>query len=429
MATLIQDALDGLKGLGTVRELALSAKEGGGEAICPRVNSHIHLPPNFSAFETVAQAVALASEQKVGVVGVSNYYDFDVYGEFVSLAKRHGIFPLFGLEIIALIDELVKAGVKINDPGNPGKMYICGKGITKFGEMSEQAKSIMTTIRTNDSQRMAKMIGLLAEIFKSAGVDTGLDEDAVKEMIVRRHKCSKNIVYIQERHVAQAFQEAFFRLVPMEPRAEQLGEHFGGECKCDAQNAVKVQNEIRSNLMKAGKRGFVQEMFVDFDQAYRLILELGGVPCYPTLADGVLPMCGFEEPVEKLIENVKSRNIYCLEFIPGRNTPEVLSRYVKAIREAGLVVLGGTEHNSLDLIPIEPACVKGAAVPEEIKEIFREGACVMAAHQFLTLHGEVGFVDASGEPNGKYTTAEERISAFKALGAAVIGMYGREDGA
>ena len=59
-----------------------------------------------------ALTVDLAAEQGVGVLGVSNYYDYDVYGDFVARARREGIFPLFGLEIIALIDELVRAGVE-----------------------------------------------------------------------------------------------------------------------------------------------------------------------------------------------------------------------------------------------------------------------------------------------------------------------------
>ncbi len=52
---------------------------------------------------------------------------------------KSGYFALFGLEIIALIDDLLAAGIKINDPGNPGKMYICGKGITKFAPLSSNA--------------------------------------------------------------------------------------------------------------------------------------------------------------------------------------------------------------------------------------------------------------------------------------------------
>ena len=57
----------------------------------PRVNAHIHLPPNFSAFDSVEQAVTLAADEHIGVLGVSNYYDYDVYGEFVERARgtRH----------------------------------------------------------------------------------------------------------------------------------------------------------------------------------------------------------------------------------------------------------------------------------------------------------------------------------------------------
>ena len=46
--------------------------------------------------------------------------------------------------------------------------------------------------------------------------------------------------------------------------------------------------------MKAGKPAFVEETFVSFEEAHRLILELGGIPSYPTLADGASPICPFE---------------------------------------------------------------------------------------------------------------------------------------
>ena len=83
----------------------------------------------------------------------------------------------------------------------------------------------------------------------------------------------------------------------------------------------------------------------------------------------------------------------------------------------------GTEHNTLDMLPLEPMCIRGLSVPDEIKDIFWEGACVAAAHQFLTSHGECGFVDDKGRPNPDYETAEERIEAFHKIGAAVIQRY------
>ena len=418
------EALAFLKGLGTPKDLA--ARAGGGSPPARlKSNSHIHLPPNFSAFQTVSQAIELAAAQGIGVLGVSNYYDYEVYGDFVEGARKAGIFPLFGLEIICLIDDLVKQGVKINDPGNPGKMYICGKGITRFAPFSAEATRLLGIIRHNDSARMREVISKLAEVFAQRGLPIQLTEADVMGMVAKRHGCPRERIYLQERHVCQAFQEAIFARVPAAERIEKLTRAFGLATppKFGPEEAVKIQNEIRAQLMKAGKPAYVAETFVNFEQAQRLILELGGIPAYPTLADGTSPICPFEEPVEKLIADIKARGFECAEFIPIRNTPEVLTQYVRAMRAAGLVVTGGTEHNTLDLLPIEPTCVKALPVPEEVKEIFWEGACVVAAHQFLTLHGECGFVDAQGKPNPDYPDANARIAAFKSLGEAVIQRY------
>jgi hypothetical protein len=390
-----------------------------------KVNSHIHLPPNFSAFQTVRQAIDLSAQQGVRVLGVSNYYHYDVYGDFVDDARKAGIFPLFGLEIICLIDDLIKAGVKINDPGNPGKMYICGKGITRFAPFNTEAERLLGIIRHSDSTRMREVIRKLSEVLAQRGLPISLTEADVIDMVANRHGCSRERIYLQERHVCQAFQEAIFARVPAGQRVEKLTAGFGLSTppKFGPEEAVKIQNEIRAQLMKAGKPAYVAETFVNFEQAYKLILELGGIPAYPTLADGTSPVCAFEDPIEKLISSIQERGFAAAEFIPIRNTPEVLSKYVKAMRDAGLVITAGTEHNTLDLLPIEPECVKSLPVPDDVKEIFWEGACVVAAHQFLTLHGECGFVDPQGRPNPNYKDADSRIAAFKALGETVIHSY------
>ena len=423
MDQTLQAEVETLKGIGTPAELRALAAQGLAPARQPRVNAHVHLPPNFSAFQNVAQAVQLAADQQVGVLGASNYYDFRVYADLTAEARRHGIFPLYGLEIIALIDDLVRAGVKVNDPGNPGKMYICGKGITRFVEMTPEARRLTGLIRQNDTKRMERMTERLSEVFAAHGVQTGLTAAAVIDRVVRRHQCPREAVCLQERHLAQAFQETFFDRVKAEDRVRLLGEIFGAPSKAGPQDGVKIQNEIRTHLMKVGKPAFVEESFLDFGQAYQLILELGGIPCYPTLADGATPICAYEEPVEKLIADIQGRGVWAAELIPIRNQPDVLVRYVTAMRRAGLVVVGGTEHNTLDLLPIEPTCVAGRPVPREIKDIFWEGACVLAAHQFLGLHGECGFVDARGRKNPDYSSDEERITAFRSLGAAVIERY------
>lgn len=383
-------------------------------------NSHIHLPPNFSAFTTLQQVIDLARKEDVRVVGVTNYYDYRVYGEFAALARSAGIHPLFGLEVITLVDELVKSAVKINDPGNPGRMYICGKGVTRYDPIASEAAQILQRIRQSDAARMKQMIDKAASLFSSAGVDLGVSEESIRDMIVNRHGCSPQIVYLQERHIAQGFQEALFARVPPEDRFSILARVYGAAPKAPVTDAVKTQNECRANLLRAGKAAFVTESFVSDAEGRKMILAMGGIPCYPSLLDGATPLCPYEQSPEILVANLRRMGVTMAEMIPVRNTPEVLARYVLALREAGIAVVGGTEHNTLDLIPLEPKCAGGAAIPDRVKEILWEGACVIAAHQDLVSRGQSGFVDDQGVPTLSGKTPDQHIQAFARLGETVI---------
>ena len=409
-------ATDFLKELGSVDAVSAEA----GSAGLPKsltYNSHIHLPPNFSAFETVEQAVELAADQGVQVLGCGNYYDYSVYQRFTETARDKSVFPLFGTEIIALETDLQQKDIRINDPGNPGRHYICGKGISQFEELSSRADELLSGIRNNDTMRMQEMTVKMAGVFSEHGIDTALDDQAVIARVVKRHGCSADTVTLQERHLAQAFQEVFFDKVPEDEREQKLTDIFGATLQSNPSDAVGVQNEIRSNLMKAGKICFVPETFVNLAQAKELIVELGGIPCYPVLADGSKKRCEYETPLEGLIETLKANHYTMVELITIRNSPSVLAEYVSAIRQAGIAVVAGTEHNTLDLLPIKPACVGGEAVPEEIDAIFKEGICVLVAHAFLKAHGQEGFVDwQEGDAN-------ERIEHFSRIGAVVLKKY------
>ena len=70
-------------------------------------------------------------------------------------------------------DDLRDAGVKVNDPGNPGKMYICGKGITRFDAMTPEAARLIGIIRRNDSTRMAQMVDRMRAMFRRARLADG----------------------------------------------------------------------------------------------------------------------------------------------------------------------------------------------------------------------------------------------------------------
>ena len=416
----IDRSLARLRSVGMPDEMWAEAERGLCLPAEPAVNAHIHLPPNFSAFERAEQAVDLAARQGVKVLGASNYYDYSIYTSFAALALASGIYPLFGLEILCLLEDLKRDGILVNDPANPGRMYLCGKGITRFGVLTAEAARLLGIMRRNDESRIRKMVGLLSEVFEQRGLAIGLDPETVLERVVRRHGVARETVTLQERHVARVFQQELFRLVPEADRPTALARILAVPSQDLPQDEVRVQNAIRSHLIKMGKPAFVEESSLSFQEARRLVLELGGIPCYPTLADGASPVCAYEDPPEKLIKTLLAQQIFCAEFIPPRNEPQVLERYVRAMRSAGLVVTAGTEHNTLDRVAMSPTCIRGLPLPARVREVFLEGAYVIVAHQYLQLHGRRGYVGDQGELNPAFPSTEERIARFRNLGAAVV---------
>jgi hypothetical protein len=185
-------------------------------------------------------------------------------------------------------------------------------------------------------------------------------------------------------------------------------------------DAVATQGELRARLMKAGCPCFVEETPIAFGDGLRFILGLDAIPVYPTLADGILPICGFEDPVSALIERIGGHGIHGAELIPVRNRPEVVDEYVTAFRAAGIFVLVGTEHNTQERIPVAPTCLGGVPLSEEVQRITWEGTCIVAAHQHLRHRDEPGYVDGGGRLNPTFPDGETRIRWFAQLGEELL---------
>jgi hypothetical protein len=217
-----------------------------------------------------------------------------------------------------------------------------------------------------------------------------------------------------------AFQEALFLAVGPDRRQDVLSRAFGGPAAASTTHPIAVQDEIRSRLMKAGRPAFVPESPVSFDDVYQLILGSGGIPCYPTLADGASPVCPWEEPPDALARRVLDVGIHVAELIPNRNAPEVVDAYVAAFRRAGILVMAGTEHNTRQRIPLEPHCVDGSLPSPAARAAFWEATCVVAAHQQLRTSGRPGYVDGQGRLNPGFPDGESRIRWFAELGAELI---------
>ncbi|MCB0913572.1 MAG: hypothetical protein KDB60_18360, partial [Propionibacteriaceae bacterium] len=198
----------------------------------PVVNTHVHFPPNFSAFSTVADAIDAATREGAGAVGISNFFDQQVYARFAEQASAAGIVALYGLEFITLDDDLAAAGVRVNDPANPGRMYLCGKGIAPFRRKSDEAARIAGSIRSGNDERAAQMVAKLAGHFAACGLDTGLTAEVIARDVAAAADVPVQWVSLQERHIAMAFQRILAGL-PAEERAAVLERAYGGPSAVD----------------------------------------------------------------------------------------------------------------------------------------------------------------------------------------------------
>lgn len=391
-----------------------------GEAGRAIVNTHIHLPPNFSAFQTAEDAIETAAAEGVRVLGASNFHDPRIYARFADAARAASIVPLFGLEFISVVDSLRDAGTRVNDPGNPGRIYLCGKGVNPFAAPTATAARLMARARAADTDRMRAMVPLLRTCFENAGLETALTSENIIAEVAEQSEVPGEWVVLQERHLAMAFQEMAFLAAAPERRRELLARAFGGPFGGSVDDPIAVQDEIRSRLMKAGRPAFVPESPVSFDDAYCVILGSGGIPCYPTLADGASPVCPWEEPPARLAERLLANGIHAAELIPGRNRAEVVDAYVAAFRGSGIIVMAGTEHNTRRRIPLEPRCVDGSLPSPAAREAFWQATCVVAAHQHLRASGQEGYVDGQGRLNPGFPDGTSRIRWFAELGAELI---------
>ena len=391
-------------------------------ALGPRLlfNTHLHVPPNFSAFTTVEDCVRTAEAEGVKVIGTSNFHSFGVYDRFDAAAREHGLKALFGLEFISVLDEAMRADMTVNDPANPGRAYICGKGIPNPSDPGAEAVTFMAEAKVANEARHTRMVDLTRELFAQAGLEVDVTYDSIVELVCERADVPAEWVILQERHVALGFQEALFASLPADQRGTFLEKLYGQPARAAADDVVGTQGELRSKLMKAGCPAFVDETPVPFEDAVRFIRGTGAIVVYPTVADGADPICGYEDPVEDLVERLGQHSIYGAELVTGRNTPECVDTYVKAWRDAGIFVTAGTEHNTLDRIPLDPTCVNGAPISETSRDIFWEGVCVVAAHQHQKQRGEAGYTDERGALNPGFPDAESRIRHFAEMGAHLI---------
>jgi hypothetical protein len=380
----------------------------------PDINGHIHTPHSFSAFPDIEKAFQMAESEGIGVLGINDFYTTGGYEEFAALSVKYRVFPLFNIEFMSLQDHQQKDGVLVNDPNNPGRTYFSGKGLKHPVRMSETSFAKIKILQEESNRQTYLMVDRLNDYFAGERIGIRFNADELKERL------AKNI--FRERHIAQAIRIAVFdKESTTDSRLSLLKRVFAGKSlNSDISDIAGVENEIRSNLLKAGGPAFVPEdprAFLSLSEVVDLIIDAGGIPCYPVLLDDPAGnITEYEKDKEKLLNQLLSNDVYSVEFITGRNDFKMLKEYVNFFRENGFLITFGTEHNTPRLDPLKLTCRGGVPLDEELKRVNFEGAAVIAAHQYLNAKGMEGYL------KGKRAKTDEKDN-FVELGESVINWF------
>jgi hypothetical protein len=380
-----------------------------------QVNGHFHTPYSFSAFSNIKQIFEMARKENVKVLGINDFYSTDGYEEFNNLANKFRIFPIFNIEFMALQKDLQAKGIKVNDPNNPGRTYFSGKGLKYSLLLDTVLADRLLRLQNESNRQTSQMIDKLNIWIEDLGEDIVFSFKSMKE------KYAKNL--LRERHIAKALRETVdAKFNGDKDQKEFYQKLFGGkEVKSEISDFAELENEIRGNLLKSGGKAFVPEddkAFLNLEQVIEMIINAGGIPCYPVLLDNTKgEFTDFEKDYNEMYHKLVDMNVYSLELIPGRNNPDILEEFVNFFNEKGFVITFGTEHNTPKLDPINVYTGNGNELSDNLKKISYEGACIIAAHQYLMAKGKEGFLHKN-----RKAKSEER-DYFIELGNAVINNF------
>ena len=342
------------------------------------VNAHLHTPYSFSAFDNVSQALEMAQNEGVKVVGINDFYSLDGYREWSEECGRRRLFPLFNIEFISLNVEDQAAGIRVNDPNNPGRTYLSGKGLAYPVRLAGKEAQMLAQVREESNAQVEHMCAKLNAHLEACKAGWQLSFSQIRNTLTMGS--------IRERHLAKALRLASDEHVEEGERGLFYERIFGGTpLKSDPGNIAAVENEIRSRLLKSGGAAFVPEdpkAFLPMEAVQSIIEAAGGLPTYPFLADDAKGgFTDFEGDLQKAADTLRKRGFRSVEFITTRNSTAVLESYACYLKDEGFIVSFGSEHNTPALEPILLRTRDCDHLSEKLRAINYEGACRIAAHQ------------------------------------------------
>ena len=350
-------------------------------------NGHIHTSESFSVFRSPAEAVWQAAREGLAVLGINDHYTVAGHEEFRRACEVAGIAATFSLEAVAVDREAAEAGLKLNDPDNPGRIYLCGKGVTRIPPESSPEMQSLARMRAALERRNREITGKVTRLFQDRLDAHGPTWEDVVALTPRGNATERHVAYAVLRRLREIAAKQQKPLPEIVTACCGVAPPTGGD---DA----TLQIFLRAKLLKAGAPCYVPEdadAFVPVAELRRIFLASGSIPTYPVLGN---PVLAGEQNIAVLLDRLEAMGFYAVEVIPTRNTRERLAEIVFTAQRRWWPVFNGTEHNTPEPRPL----LDPFALDAEFEPWFRQSTALLLGHQRLVAQGEQGFVDSEGRP-------------------------------
>lgn len=350
-------------------------------------NVHVHTDHSFSVFRSASEAAWHGRQAGVEVFGVNDFFTTGAYEEFGAACAVVGLPAVFGLEAIAVDARMAAAKEQANDPANPGKIYLCAKGVTRPAD--PRASAALARLRGFQEVRNRALVAKADERFRATVGAAGPSWQDVVGLTPLGNTI--------ERHVAKAILDRI-RAVAVErsmPPADAFKAVVG---QAPSGGDPEQQNAVRNHLLKIGKPCYVAEdpaAFPPVEEVLAIFADLGAIPTYPFLGN---PLTQGEGDVAAWCDRLAAWGVCALELIPSRNTDDRVAAIVGEARRRGWPIFDGTEHNSPAMEPLTTTW----GMDERFREAFREGALVALGHQALVAAGQPGYAERGRMLPGGY---------------------------
>jgi len=351
------------------------------------INFHVHTSESFSVFQSPTEAVWYAYCEDISYFGINDHYTIAGHPEFGDACAATGIHAGFSIEAIAMDEKSLKKNRRYNDPDNPGRMYLIGKGVIRDLQEGSRPYIVLASMQNAIRARNRRIVEKLNSYAEKRDILLNLTyTDA--ELLTPHGNTT-------ERHVVQAFCDRVAEKYPDIDKRKAVYECLL-ECAVDKEtitDPADIQTLVRAHLVKSGHPCYVKEddkAFTTVDNLVEMYRAYGSVPTYPLMGN---PVTEEEEDLDQLVQKMLDIGLFAFDIIDFRTEVKRAGEIIDTASRYGLPVFIGTEHNTKTMIPL----LGPVAGSPDFYDYFLRSVYFLLGHQLLGSLCDYGAVTKSGK--------------------------------